>query len=104
MSLSLIDPLPPGGEEVPCPLCGLTVSFPTLIEEGDGHATYLVVTAPGTWITHLRDEHPAEWAKACERQREANARELQPGYQQLPRKVDGTVMAEGEDVDSIRDT
>jgi hypothetical protein len=54
------------------------------------------VTIGGTWPSHLRDEHPSEWAAACARQERFNA--LGAG---MARKVGGAFLLPGETVADI---
>lgn len=80
-----------------CPFDGTPLTLPTLEErELDGGMVHaVVVTDPGNVSRHLRDEHPAMWARMCEQQRRMNANPFIGG---MPRKVDGTFLRPGEDV------
>ena len=61
-----------------------------------GMVLVLVVTDPGTMHRHIRDEHPERWTELCEFQRKWNANPM-PGFH-MPRKVDGTLLLDGQDV------
>ena len=58
----------------------------------------VVVTDPGTYWQHVRDQHPADFAEVCEMRRRMNAN---PNVGILDRKVDGTILERGEDVADI---
>lgn len=86
------------GEVVQCPRCGADVEMPTTETAETDMAIALVVTDPGTFSQHFRDEHPEQWASSCEARRKMNANPVMPG---MPRKVDGTFLRPGEDVGDI---
>jgi hypothetical protein len=66
---------------------------------GDDMASYVIVTDPGTFHQHARDDHPGIWADLCDARRKMNAN---PYIGCMPRKVDGTFLRAGEDVSDIK--
>jgi hypothetical protein len=74
--------------------------LPTSEIRDGGDVLYAVITDGGTFYPHLRDAHPAHWAEACDRARQANrtVRQFIGGH---PRKVNGAFMVSGEDVGDI---
>lgn len=85
-------------EVVKCPACGVDVEMPATAEVETGMTFAVVVTDPGTFYAHVRDEHPERWEQSCEARRRMNANPFIGG---MPRKVDGTFLRPGEDVGDI---
>lgn len=78
-----------------CPFDGEVLTMPVLEQRETDDCIYVVMTDPGTVSRHLKDKHPAMWARMCEAQRQMNASPFIGG---MPRKVNGTFLFAGEDV------
>lgn len=80
-----------------CRFDGIVLHGPvTETREMDG-LMYAVVTDPGDYLPHVREHHPEMWQEWCERRRQTNS----SGRYGMPRKVDGTFLMAGEDVDDV---
>jgi hypothetical protein len=83
------------GRTVTCPLDGTPLTLPTTESREDDAGIIVVVTDPGTVHAHIRDEHPAMWARLREARERMNASPFIGG---TPRRVDGTLLLGGRDV------
>jgi hypothetical protein len=89
-----------GGGMVLCPLCCEPMTLHKLATvEQDGQAV-VVVTEAGSMWPHVRDAHPERFELACGHRRRMNA-QFAEVMGAAPRKIDGTLLLEGEDVGDV---